>query len=79
MLQKSRDMFVSSDFSIDDLTAQLNDLLEVTAQKPAVLFSLIRIAVTQSPASPALADTMHVLGKERSLARIDAQLASLAD
>jgi len=78
MLQQSRDMFASSDFSVEDLTGQLNDLLEVTGQKPAVLFSLVRIAITQCPASPGLADTMHVLGKERSLARIDAQLATLA-
>ena len=66
-----------SDFSLDDLTQHLNQLLETTAQKPAVLFSLIRIATTQAPASPGLADTLAVLGKERSLQRIDQTLASL--
>jgi len=42
-----------------------------------VLFSLIRIATTEAPSSPGLAETLAVLGKERSLQRIDAQLAAL--
>ena len=75
-LQTSRDSLGQSDFSTADLTSQLNNLLETTGQKPGVLFSLIRIATTQSPASPALAETMALLGKERCLARIDAQLTA---
>lgn len=67
-----------SDFSASDLTKRLNVLLETTGQKPAVLFSLIRIALTQAPASPGLADTLSVIGKQRSLERIDKQLATLA-
>ncbi len=66
-----------SDFTLDDLTERLNNLLETTGQKPAVLFSLIRIATTQAPASPGLAETLAVLGKETSLRRIDAMLPSL--
>jgi len=78
MLRKAREALADSDFSTDDLTNRLNDLLEKTGQKPVVLFSLIRIATTQAPASPALAETMAVLGKERSLERIDRQLAALS-
>ncbi len=66
-----------SDFSLDDVTARLNRLLETTGQKPAVVFGLIRIATTQSPASPGLADTLAVLGKEVSLRRINTMLANL--
>ncbi|CAN5357879.1 glutamate--tRNA ligase [soil metagenome] len=77
LLQRSRDSLADCDFTIEGLTQKLNALLETTGQKPAVLFSLIRIASTQAPNSPGLADTLHVLGKDRSLARIDAQLASL--
>ena len=76
-LQTSRDSLAESDFSSSDLTSRLNTLLETTGQKPGVLFSLIRIATTQAPASPALADTMALLGKERCLERIDQQLAAL--
>jgi glutamyl-tRNA synthetase len=68
-----------SDFSVEDLTERLNQLLEQTGQKPAVLFSLIRIATTQAPASPGLADSLAVLGKDRSLDRLQAQLTALAD
>ncbi|HZM64496.1 MAG TPA: glutamate--tRNA ligase [Candidatus Saccharimonadales bacterium] len=66
-----------SDFSVDDLTERLNDLLSVLNQKPGVLFSLVRIATTQAPASPNLAETLAVLGKKVSLRRIDAMLNAL--
>lgn len=77
LLQVSRDSLAESDFSLDDLIKRLNSLLEATNQKPAVLFSLIRIATTQVPASPSLAETLSVLGKDTSLRRIDQQLAAL--
>ena len=60
----------SSDFSQDNLTEVLNNLLAETNQKPAVLFSLIRIATTQAPSSPGFAETLAVLGKDH-IARID--------
>jgi glutamyl-tRNA synthetase len=66
-----------SAFTVTDLSDHLNKLLETTGQKPGVLFSLIRIATTQAPSSPGLADTLAVLGKDRSLARLDQQLAAL--
>jgi glutamyl-tRNA synthetase len=78
LLKQARDSLEASDFSVDDLTERLNQLLEQTGQKPAVLFSLIRIATTQAPASPGLAGTLAVLGKERGLSRLDAQLSALA-
>lgn len=77
LLKQSRSTLADSDFSVDDLTERLNTLLDTTGQKPAVLFSLIRIATTQSPSSPGLADTLTVLGRDRSLQRLDSQLASL--
>lgn len=77
LLEQARQSLIESDFSQADLTNRLNALLEATGQKPAVLFSLIRIATTQAPASPGLAETLAVLGKERSLRRLDAQLSAL--
>jgi glutamyl-tRNA synthetase len=77
LLTKAREVLADTDFTAETLTAALNKLLEQTAQKPAVLFSLVRIATTQAPASPGLADTLAVLGKEISLRRIDATLAEL--
>lgn len=77
LLQTARDNLAESNFNVNDLTERLNQLLEQTGEKPAVLFSLIRVATTQAPASPGLADTLHVLGKKVSLRRIDTQLAAL--
>jgi len=76
LLREAYDNLSASDFSAPDLTNRLNDLLASTGQKPAVLFSLIRIATTQSPASPGLAETMHVLGREVSLSRIEQQIGA---
>lgn len=70
LLEKSISSLKKSDFSQTDLTNTLNKLLEETGQKPVILFSLIRIAITQAPSSPGLADTLAVLGKKRSLERI---------
>ena len=74
LLNATNSSLTESDFSIDDLTNRLNSLLTITHTKPAVLFSLIRIATTQAPASPSLAETMHVLGKDLCLKRISEQL-----
>lgn len=78
LLAKTKASLEQSNFNVHDLTDRLNQLLEQTGQKPGVLFSLIRIATTQAPASPALAETLAVLGKEVSLRRINQTLEALA-
>ena len=78
LLEQAKTTLDASDFSLDDLTERLNVLLEQTGQKPGVLFSLIRIATTWVSASPGLADTLAVLGKERILRRITESLEALA-
>ncbi len=55
----------------DSLQIALNKLLEETGKKPAELFSLIRIAVSFAPFSPALNLTLDVLGRETTLARLN--------
>jgi glutamyl-tRNA synthetase len=77
LLEQAKEQISESDFSVENLTERLNKLLETTGQKPGVLFSLIRVATTQAPASPSLADTLHVLSPEIALRRIDATIASL--
>jgi glutamyl-tRNA synthetase len=77
LLEKTKESLQESDFSVRDVTDRLNKLLEQTGQKPAVLFSLIRIATTQAPASPGLAETLALLGKEKSLERIDTHMTAL--
>lgn len=77
LLNQARGQLEQSSFDVDDLSSRLNKLLEDTKQKPAVLFSLIRIATTQAHASPSLADTMEVLGREVSLRRLEETIESL--
>lgn len=56
----------------DSLQEALNELLVETGKKPAELFSLIRIAISFAPFSPALNLTLNVLGRDVSLARLNA-------
>jgi glutamyl-tRNA synthetase len=77
LLSTSLETLQTSDFSVDDLQGKLNKLLEQTGQKPAVLFSLIRIATTQSPSSPGLAESLSVLGAPTVVRRITGQINSL--
>ncbi len=67
-----------SDFTAEDLTSRLNSLLETTGQKPGILFSLIRIATTWAPSSPGLAETLSLLGKDKSIARINTSIKTLS-
>jgi len=71
LLSQARNAFVDADFSPDAIQDTLNALLETTGQKPGILFSLIRLSVSWAPFSPALNDTLAVLGKETVLRRID--------
>ena len=56
----------------DSIQDALNQLLESTNRKPAELFSLIRLAISFAPFSPALNLTMDVLGREVVLSRLNA-------
>ena len=62
----------------DHLQDLLNSLLIKTQKKPAEFFSLIRIAVSFAPFSPALHLTLNVLGKNRTLARLNKVRTALA-
>ncbi len=66
-----------SEWNEDVLQDALNALLEETGKKPAELFSLIRISVSFAPFSPALNLTLNTLGKDVSLARLNAVARSI--
>lgn len=61
-----------AEWDAGSLQSALNDLLQETGKKPAELFSLVRIAISFAPFSPALNLTMEVLGREKTLARLNA-------
>jgi len=66
------------DWRHDVLEGVLRPLAEELGLKAGDLFMLIRVAVTGQTATPPLFETMEVLGRERSLARLRAALALLA-
>ncbi len=66
-----------STFSHEDIQKRLNDLLIKLKTKPAVLFPVIRIAITGSSISPELFGTLAVLGREESLKRLGSALAAI--
>lgn len=70
LLSQAHDALRASDFDPSSLQITLNQLLETTGQKPGILFSLIRLAVSWAPFSPALNDTLAALGKEKTLQRL---------
>lgn len=73
-LHTTLDALQTSDFSEADLEEKLRSLVDSLQTKPGVLFGLIRIAITGSTVAPGLFETMHVLGKERTISRLQACL-----
>lgn len=70
LLQKSAEKLEQAAWNPNNLQTALNELLNETGRKPAELFSIIRIALSFAPFSPALHLTLDVLGKNVSLARL---------
>lgn len=70
LLEQSRVALEKSDFTPEAIQATLNQLLETTGEKPAVLFSLIRVYTTWAPFSPQLNETLALIGKEATLKRL---------
>jgi glutamyl-tRNA synthetase len=70
ILQASVATLSSSDFDSDSIQTALNNLLEITGQKPGIVFSLIRLALSWAPFSPALNDTIAALGQHTTLDRL---------
>lgn len=65
------------DWNAEKLQEALDGLLAETGKKPAEVFSLIRLAVSFAPFSPALNLTLEVLGRDTTLARLNAVARSI--
>ena len=75
LLEAAKKELEATDFtSPADIQDTLNKLLAETGQKPAVLFSLIRFALTWAPFSPGLPETMQVLGKDTTMQRLQSAI-----
>jgi glutamyl-tRNA synthetase len=74
LLNAAQTALESTDFNPESIQQTLNNLLEQTGEKPGTLFSLIRFAITWAPFSPALPETMTVLGRDKTLARLQSAI-----
>jgi glutamyl-tRNA synthetase len=74
LLTQSVSALETSEFNPESIQNTLNELLETTGQKPGILFSLIRLAVSWAPFSPALNETLAALGKETTLRRLQSAI-----
>ena len=77
LLQTATTKLENTAWDADSLQDALNQLLVDTSRKPAELFSLIRIALSYAPFSPALHLTLEVLGRNTSLARLHAAVTAI--
>jgi glutamyl-tRNA synthetase len=64
-------------FEADELEPPLRALAETNGWKAGDLFMAIRVAITGRTATPPLFDTIVALGYDRTLARLDAAIATL--
>jgi glutamyl-tRNA synthetase len=74
LLISAKEALASSEYSTESIQNTLNTLLETTQQKPGVLFSLIRLAVSWAPFSPALNETLATLGSDRVQSRLQSAI-----
>jgi glutamyl-tRNA synthetase len=70
LLRAAKTALESSEFDEQSIQNTLNKLLETTGQKPGILFSLIRLAVSWAPFSPVLNETLSVIGKDDVVTRL---------
>jgi len=75
----ARDLLVTmQSWTHEVMEPPMRELAEKLGLKTGQLFGSIRVAVSGSTATPPLFQMMEVLGRERSLARIDQAIARLA-
>jgi glutamyl-tRNA synthetase len=76
VLREARDALAATEpFSSEPIEADLRALCERLDLKPRHAFQPIRVAVTGSKVSPGLFESLEVLGREESLARLDAAIS----
>ena len=66
-----------ADFSPEGVEGALSPLPESLDVKPGKLYQPIRVAITGTTVSPGIFESLSVLGRERSLERIDAAISRL--
>jgi glutamyl-tRNA synthetase len=79
-LAAAREVLAAHDgvtWEADELEPPLRSLVDARGWKAGDLFMAVRVATTGQTATPPLFDTLVALGRQRTLARIDAAIATL--
>lgn len=71
LLEAVKATLEASDFTETDLETRLRALTEKEDVKTGQLFGLIRVAITGRTAAPGLFETLHTLGKDATLRRLN--------
>ncbi len=79
LLEAAREALVGAgSFDVEGIETALSLLLDRLAVKPGRLYQPIRVAITGGTVSPGIFESLAALGREESLARIDAAIERLA-
>jgi len=78
LLDSAKQTLDGSQYDTISLQNTLNKLLETTGQKPGILFSLIRLAVSWAPFSPALNDTLAAIGHDKVQSRLQSAIDTIS-
>lgn len=76
-LKRARITLESTEFQHDSLDAALREDAKVLGLKEGQMFQPVRVAVCGKKVAPPLFDTLEILGREKSLTRIDQAISSL--
>ncbi len=78
-LQAARDALASADpFELPEIEAALRAVVEARGAKPGKVFQPVRVAIAGGTISPGIFESVALLGREETLARIDRALERAA-
>ena len=79
-LQAARDALAAAEpFTLTNVEHALRDVVERRGAKPGQVFQPVRVAIAGSTVSPGIFESIALLGREQTLARIDRALGRAAD
>ena len=77
LLTEAREALATADWNAEPLEAALRGVADRRAIGAGKLFQPLRVALTGTSVSPGMFDVLMLLGRQRSLSRIDAAIAEL--
>jgi glutamyl-tRNA synthetase len=78
LLRAARDVLAALEpFTVEAIDAALRALVEQRDVKPGAVFQPVRVAIAGTTVSPGIFESVALLGREQTLARVDAALSRL--